>query len=402
MKLKRLLVLLIILPAFSLTGCWSSHEVNTLAIAIGIGIDRTKNGYLVTMQILNSKAIASKKGTEESPVIVFAEEGKDFNEIMRRVTTKTPRRIVNSHLRMVVFGEAVAKDGIKDILDYFARGHEFRTDFFFVVAKGTTANKILSILTPFETVPGIKMYESLKTSEDLWAPTKSIRIIELINSILADGNNPVLTGVDISNEITDSNMPTTSTDALKESQIRSRTNYFGLGVFNKDKLVGWLNENESKGYNYITGNIKSTVGYAEYGKNIKITYEVTSETSKMKASLVDGKPIMNVEIKLITNISAVEGEFDVSKKENEKVLSELASQKTKLMCEKTVAKAQNELRTDIFGFGEAIHRAYPKVWRTMKDNWNNEFTNLPVIITVDVKINQLGQITTPLFIKEKK
>lgn len=33
----------------------------------------------------------------------------------------------------------------------------------------------------------------------------------------------------------------------------------GLGIFKGDKLVGWFNGSESKGYNYVTGNIKSTV-----------------------------------------------------------------------------------------------------------------------------------------------
>ena len=53
-------------------------------------------------------------------------------------------------------------------------------------------NEILSILTPIETIPGIDMYNSLKMSDEGWAPVKSIRIIELVNSIIADGINPVL------------------------------------------------------------------------------------------------------------------------------------------------------------------------------------------------------------------
>ncbi|MDQ7863513.1 Ger(x)C family spore germination C-terminal domain-containing protein [Peribacillus frigoritolerans] len=31
-----------------------------------------------------------------------------------------------------------------------------------------------------------------------------------------------------------------------------------LGVFKKDKLVGWLNRNDSKGVSYITDHVKST------------------------------------------------------------------------------------------------------------------------------------------------
>lgn len=402
MKMKKLVVTLIILPIIFLPGCWSGKEINTLAINIAMGIDKTEKGYLVTVQVLNQKAIASKKPTNESPVIVYTEEGKDLSEIMRRMTTKTPRELYNAHIQMVVFSEDVAKDGIKDILDFFARAPEFRTDFYFVVTRNTTANKVLSLLSPLEAAQGINMYDTLKTSEKIWATTKSTGIIQLVNDIFADGKNPVLTGVEISDEITDNKIATNSLDSLKQSQITNRIKCFGLGAFKKDKLVGWLDEDESKGYNYIIGNVKNTIAYAKYRDKVKITYEIINAKSKMKANLVNGKPTMNVEIKLVTNISAVEGEFDVSKKENEKILIRIAEEKVKLMCEEAINKTQKDLKTDIFGFGEVIHRKYPKDWRKIKDNWNNEFVNLPVEITVDVKINQLGQIDKPLFVKDKE
>lgn len=42
---------------------------------------------------------------------------------------------------------------------------------------------------------------------------KSIRIIELVNSIIADGDNPVLTGIEISQD----EISPKSTDILKQS-----------------------------------------------------------------------------------------------------------------------------------------------------------------------------------------
>jgi spore germination protein KC len=98
----------------------------------------------------------------------------------------------------------------------------------------------------------------------------------------------------------------------------------------------------------------------------------------------------------------VEGEFDVSAEENKQVLNKLLASRVKLLCEKALNKAQKELKTDIFGFGEAIHRKYPKTWEKLKDDWNDKFTDLPVNITVEVETKQLGQITKPLFMKEKE
>lgn len=398
MKLKRLLFILIILSTIFLTGCWSSHEVNTLAITVCIGIDKTENGYLVTEQVLNPRAIASKKATAESPVVIYTAEGNDLAEIVRRFTTQSSRILYNADLRMVVFGEDVAKDGIQNILDYFLRNYEYRTDFYFVIAKNSTANEVLGILTPIESVPGFSMYISLKMSEEKWAAMKSIRIIELVNSIIADGDNPVLTGIEISQD----EISPKSTDILKQSGEYKKLKYTGLGAFNKDKIVGWLDEDESKGYNYITDNVKNTIEYADYDSKVKITYEIINAKSKTKVYFLENKPAIEVKIKTKCNIVIVEGEFDVSAEENKQILNKLLASKVKLLCEKALNKAQKELKTDIFGFGEAIHRKYPKTWEKLKDDWNDKFTDLPVNITVEAETNQLGQIKKPLFMKEKE
>jgi len=397
MKLKRLLFILIILSTIFLTGCWSSREINTLAITACIGIDKTENGYLVTEQVLNPRAIATKV-TAESPVVIYTAEGDDLAEIVRRFTTQSSRIFYNADLRMVVFGEDVAKDGIQNILDYFLRNYEYRTDFYFVIAKNSTANEVLGTLTPIELVPGFSMYISLKMSEEKWAAMKSIRIIELVNSIIADGDNPVLTGIEISQD----EISPKSTDILKQSGKYKKLKYTGLGAFNKDKLVGWLDEDESKGYNYITDNVKNTIEYADYDSKVKITYEVLNAKSRTKVYFLENKPAIEVKIKTKCNIEIVEGEFDVSAEENKQVLNELLARKVKLLCEKALNKAQKELKTDIFGFGEAIHRKYPKTWEKLKDDWNDKFTDLPVNITVEAETNQLGQITKPLFMKEKE
>jgi len=400
LKLIRIIVILtmfVMLPAVFLTGCWNSREINTLAIAICTGIDKTENGYLVTQQILNPKAIASQKAVNEAPVILYSEEGKDVFEIYRRMTTECPRKIYNSHLRMIVFGESLAREGIQDVLDLFSRDHEFRTDFYFAVAKGTTANQVLSILTPLEAVPGIELFDSLKVSEAAWAPTKATRIIELVNTIIADGINPVLPGIEITAGAADSN----SIDINKRTNESKKLKYTSLGVFREDKLVGWLNEDEGKGYSYIVGNIKNTVGYVQFSDSVKITFEVKKAKSKIRASIVDGKPEITVEIFVNANVGSVEGQFDVSKPENKAILSELPEKRIEERCINVISKAQEEFKADIFGFGEAISRQYPEIWEEIKGDWNKEFSDTPVTVNVTVKINQLGQITKPFFIKEK-
>ncbi len=392
---KKLLITCIVLSNILLSGCQGSKEIDTIALAISIGIDKVGDEYFVTYQILNPKAIVSQKASNESPIFLYTERGKDLFEIIRRITTISPRKIYNSHIRMIVFSEEVAREGINGFMDFFLRDHEFRTDFYFVVAKGATANKILQSVTPLESVSGMEMYNSIQSSKKAWTPTKAVEIIELVNKLISDGVNPVLSAVELVEEESNSD----SIEGLKQSVV-SKLKLSGLYAFKKDKLVGYLNESESEGFNYITGHVKDTAGFVQFGKHNRITIEITKAKSKIKAYMLKGKPAINVAIDLGVNINAETGNLDISTEENTDLISRLFEEEIKRKCEYSIMKAQGELKTDVFGFGEEIHRTYPKLWKKIKLNWNEEFTKLPVSVTVQAHVKGLGVITKSFFSKE--
>jgi spore germination protein KC len=60
-----------------------------------------------------------------------------------------------------------------------------------------------------------------------------------------------------------------------------------------------------------------------------------------------------------------------------------------------LAKAQ-ELKTDIFGFGELIHRSNRQEWRKMKDQWDQIFPRLQVEMDIRCVIHSVGLIIPPL------
>jgi len=383
--------------SFFLTGCYSGREMNDLAFTLCTGIDKSKNGYIVTHQILNASAIATNNPRfNESPVLVLSSSGEDLFETYRNHTTNLSRKIYNSHLKVLILGEDVAKDGIQKILDFYIRDHEFRTDYYIVIAKGSSAADIMKQLTYIDDIPAIKMYNSLNRAEQNWAPVKSVKITELVNTIIADGKNPVLPVIRlVRNSIEAENI-----DALKWTTGKDYTAYEGLSVFNKDRLVGWLDEKQSKAYNYITGNIKNTVGHLTLDKDIKITFE-TKAQSKIKATMVNDKPVIDVNIEINQNIAAVEGYFDTSKKENIDLLNEKTRDKLKFICEETITEAK-KMESDIFGFGEAIHRKYPKKWKELKDDWDKHFKDLKVNINIKVVTDRTGLSSIPYFMKKKE
>ena len=85
MKIKLLLPFLFL---FILTGCWNYRELNDLAIATGIAIDESEDGYEVSVLIANAKKaqVSTKEG--ESQTSGYSEKGKTITEALRNINLK--------------------------------------------------------------------------------------------------------------------------------------------------------------------------------------------------------------------------------------------------------------------------------------------------------------------------
>lgn len=382
-----------------LTGCWSRRELNDLAISVGMGFDKKDDQVQVTIQIVNPGEVASSKGGVglAAPVSTFQATSKTIFEALRKIATQSPRKVYSSHLRILVISEELAREGITPILDGISRNHEMRSDFFIVVARGTTAANILNTLTPIEKIPSNKMFKTLELSEQLWAPSVKVKLNTLISDLQTEGKDPVLTGIQINGD-------------PSKSENKSNVNrtapfvflqYSGVAIFKKDKLIGWLNEKESKGYNYILDNVKSTIGHITCPTGGIIAVEVVRTKTRMRGKVENGKPQINVDVFVEQNVGEVQCKIDLIDPQTIEELEKLSEKEVKTIIESTIQKAK-KYNVDICGFGEAIYRADPKYWNKNKDNWKEEFHDLPVHVNTDVKIRRLGTVSDPLVQNSKE
>ncbi|AIQ21615.1 Ger(x)C family spore germination protein [Paenibacillus sp. FSL H7-0737] len=399
MKRRALLLCVVILIQLFVTGCWSRRELNDLAIAVGIGIDKIGDQYQVSAQVvLPSQIAGSKGGSPQSPVNLYKATGNTVYEALRKITTLSPRKIYISHLRILVLGEDLAKEGISSVLDFMSRDTDTRNDYFIVVAKDTKAEDTLKILTSLEKIPAVRLFSSLETSEKQWAPTSTVTLGTLITELVSKGKNPVLTGVVINGNVdvgqTQKNVETVDSP--------TELKYSGLAVFKEDKLIGWLNPEESKVYNYLTNKVKSTVFYIQCPEGKKVSLDVFEAHSKIKGSMHNDNPEISIEQHIESDIGEVQcRNLDLTNPKTITELEQIANQKVVHLFETTIKKVQQEFKSDIFGFGEVIHRSNPQAWKKLKDNWDQTFVNLPVSVKTDIKIRQLGKVTNS-FLEEMK
>jgi len=390
---RRGLILVCLACVLLSTGCWNRRELNTLGISVGLGIDRSKEMYNVSVQIVNPTQTSSKSADNQAHVALYQQKSKTIMEAMRRVTSVSPRTIYLSHLRILVISEEQARDGIKEVLDYLSRDHEVRADFFVIVSRGVKASELLSVFTQIDTIPAIRMYNMLELSSKFWAPTIGIRMDTLLKEQgNKAGRSSVLSGIGIKGDKEEIKKDV----ALKRINPPGRLYFSGIAVMKNDKLIGWLEENDNESYSYLVNKVKfSSFEFpCEQGGNVVL--EIMKSRAKLKGSFPNGEPAIQAEVNIKADIGETHCPENLLDEQTIKKYEEAAGEKLKAQLEETVKMVQREYQADIFGFGEVFYRRYPKQWRKLEADWEERFRTLPVDIKVKIKINQLGTVNEAL------
>ncbi|WP_221566595.1 Ger(x)C family spore germination protein [Alkalihalobacillus sp. TS-13] len=392
MKRTISLFIIIFLLLNLLTGCWNRRELNELAITVAMAVDKSDEEYVVSTQVVNPGQVAAKQGGgQKSPVTLYQEKGDTVFEAIRRMTTGTARKLYFPHLRILVISEELAEEGIGETLDFISRDHELRTDFYIIIAKDTKAENVLKVTTGLEDIPANKLFTSLETSEKSWAPSVAITLDELTAEIVSEGIHPNLTGVHV---IGENKKVGEMMENVQGIDADVKLKYGGMAVFKDDKLIGWLNEKESKAVSYVQGKVKSTIGEVSCpeGKG-KVGVEVTRTKVDLKGKVEDGSPKGTVKIQVEGNVGDVQcKKLDLTKTKTIDELEKKSEKQIKEIIESAIATAKEEFEVDLFGFGEAIHRSNPDYWKKAKKNWDERFTDMPIEVKADVKIRRLGTI----------
>ncbi|WP_409345681.1 Ger(x)C family spore germination protein [Paenibacillus sp. MBLB4367] len=392
-------VAVLILLSLLMTGCWSRRELNDLSIVTGIGIDKDGEHYLLSVQIVNPGQVTGRGASSgTASVTTYKITSATMYEGVRRLTTVTPRKLYFPHVRVIVVSEEVAKDGVRDVLDLFFRDHEMRPDFYMVLTKGTRALDVLSFFSPLEKFPTMAINRIMETSDKNWAPTISVRLDQFISDLLTEGKEPVVTSIRVNGDIEKGE----TEDNLKKIQPYATLQLSSKGVFKADKLIGWLTEEESKGYNYLTNHVTTTVDSFACGKNGSFDINFVRTRTRMEAVMRNGKPEIDVRTFTEGNVGEVQCQLDLTDPETIARLEKLTEQALAKSVETTVKQVQERFKVDIYGFGKAIHHKYPAYWNKVRGEWDREFETIKVNPTFRVEIRRSGKVSNSFSEKMKE
>ncbi|MDE5977297.1 MAG: Ger(x)C family spore germination protein [Turicibacter sp.] len=285
-------VLCIIVTLFCLSGCGQKIEMSELGIVSGFGIDKLETGYRLTAQIVNPSAIA---GNQHDTLAVFSisAEGETLFEAFNALNTLTSKVLYLPHLSVIVVNEELAKDGINHVLDFVLRNVTIRPNIALAIANNASAEDVLHVLVPSEQIP-IKQLDSLSNLSSADAGTEvNYNLYQVSGMVNSESANIVLNSVAI---IGDGIEEGERLDNVLQIESDTQLQINELAVFNSDKLVGYLNSEESQYYNLLVGGNKHYVVTDLLDDEYKLSYELRASKVEIKPNIDENKVSIDCEV----------------------------------------------------------------------------------------------------------
>lgn len=373
--MKRIKFLILLLPLLS--GCYNYRELNELGITTAVSIDYKDNNFYVIAEVINPIKQQDASSSNNSPFVNYNSSSSSLQDAFRKVVLESPRQLYAAQLEIIVLSEEVVNNHLEEVLEYFARDPEARTEIKIIVAKTEDSTKAITLQTLLTSLSSSNIINSLDLQSKVLGMAYPVTLNELLNMYIDPYLEVVLPSMTLygNYEIGDEkeNITTSSPKAIVKID--------GSTITKDNKILGYLDLEESKILNLINGKLKETI--------IKMNYYdgyIIFEPNRIKVSreLDIKNNIIKINISGYSKTKEIQSNINVKDpKEVEKLNKAL-----NMELEKKITDTFNSIRekygTDVFGFQELYYRTNYKYF---KENCTNWYENIYPKIKLEVKAN---------------
>jgi len=367
-----------------LAGCWDKKELNEVAVVIGVGVDKGEDGeFSLTAQVIKppaQKQGGGGSGGAELPTWSVNAQGKTIMDAVTELNRISPRRLYWPHLQIIIFGEALAKDGIAPTITWFERDRDSRSSTFVAVTRGT-AEDLLNQKIELGNVPAKAMSDLIGNAQIRQLPARQMTMRQLTEILSTPGVDAAL-------------------DIIDPKEIRGKVETYvmaGAALLRGDRLVGYVTDEAVHGIGMANNVYKnaSIVVACPNDENAYVTFQVTDfeRTLQVKArgGRVQATFDMFVEGNVIDQTCAEELLTPEKREEVEKLIADKMDWELVSMF-----KQAAEAGSDVYGIGRELRRHDPRAWRALRDGWHERLKYAVDVRTkIDANIRRAGLVVDP-------
>lgn len=373
--MKRIKFLILLLPLLS--GCYNYRELNELGITTAVSIDYKDNNFYVIAEVINPIKQQDASSSNNSPFVNYNSSSSSLQDAFRKVVLESPRQLYAAQLEIIVLSEEVVNNHLEEVLEYFARDPEARTEIKIIVAKTEDSTKAITLQTLLTSLSSSNIIKSLDLQSKVLGMAYPVTLNELLNMYIDPYLEVVLPSMTLygNYEIGDEkeNITTSSPKAIVKID--------GSTITKDNKILGYLDLEESKILNLINGKLKETI--------IKMNYYdgyIIFEPNRIKVSreLDIKNNIIKINISGYSKTKEIQSNIDLKDPKEVEKLNKALNMELEKKITDTFNSIREKYSTDVFGFQELYYRTNYKYF---KENCTNWYEDIYPKIKLEVKAN---------------
>lgn len=362
------MVALCVLSVLSLCGCWDYISLNELAVVAGISIDFEKESqsYIMNFEIVDTQASSTENGVETK---IIDSQGQTMFEAVTNAKTKLDSRIYFGVTQVIVLSRQVIQScGINRVIDFFLRVSEARETVYLAVSEEETAAAVLQTEYTDNVIISHEIAAIIGKDNKVTLSTVKMPLYEAYNILNREGKTLTL-------------------PLLKKGENNRKpcAQVDGMVAVDKNKIYGKLSPKRARYFLFVIDAVEGgTIDFSNEGNIDALSTEIKSSDTRYSFSTADDG--VDYTIKLDIDVFL----HELMTKDGEKITIGQAEEIIENFVSKQIAGvidyAQNELKTDIFGFGQHIYRHDSKKWDGLMNNWDLHFSQMEVRVEPRVTI----------------
>jgi len=366
---KTIKILILILLILQLSGCWDSVDLEELLIVYALGIDISKenpDNYLFT--------IAFPTIIEEAPEkkAFFSAEAPSLGSGKSNLQQKVYRELSYDNIKVVVFNEEVAKEGILSHVDSMLRIPLFRGTTRFVVVDRNARN-LLELAPPVSLLISDFIFDSIQQNyKATTVPITTLR--NFSNQYYTIGIEP--------------SMP-----LISYGDNESELNIDSTALFKGDQMIHKITGIHSRNFMLLKGEINQGVHTFEYiseesGSTELISISFINGKTTIKTELIDSELHIFQDILINCHLGEYIPRQYIFTEDKIKALEDIMNHEIQKGSKDLLDLLQKDLKNDNIGYGKYVKANHPEFFN--KEDWNSQFANAVIHINPKIRIRTIG------------
>lgn len=392
----------------SLSGCYDRKELEQQAFVTVLGLDNGPGGTIdCTFELASPQSPdgGSASSATKSPnrVVVRAHS---LAEALTVANASVERSLSFTHLTMIVFGQSLAQNGLGNLLQSLIRFREFRGTILLTLAKGKAQDLMQSFTPMLEKSPSRAAESVALVGQDLGIIpvtylhdfTRELQtsnvdglvpLFAINQAVKSDpkGQNPI--SPDVEPHLAAGTLPRSGGNPVEWS---------GSGVFRDDKLVDFLDGEQTRDVEMLRGKVRRTlitfidpldkqahVGLALHAED-KPVYHVTL-----------GKPVrIDITVPLEADIENTESSTDYTQPKMRAKLEQSVGQQLDSELKTVLTRLLVEDAVDPVPISDHIRAQFTTDQQFTAYPWMQQVKQASIVIHTKLHIRRFGIQTIPL------